>query len=529
MLEDLSISMVKRAVFRRIWMILAIAIVGTTGAMVWAYSLPPSYVAHARVLIESQQIPERLASTTVMASANERLQVIEQRLMTRDNLLSLNERLGLYPNMNPSAVVGIMRGSTKFRRMRLGSRRGANVSAFQISYRDSNPGRAARITNEFVTLVLEQNLRVRSERASETLQFFETEVSRLEQALTKAESDRAQFTIDNRDALPGSLNYRRETLSRLETQRIELQRQVNELEERDRLLTRRLERGQYGPNSGNGAIQQELASLRQELIKTRAIYQPGHPKVRRLETLIAELSSVDRTQLLPDEVVEQRDYATQDAREELERKITVTREDLRLVRKQLDTIDTRSVALEKSIDRTPEVTLQLNALNRRASDLLTQYEQALRKKADAETGEKLEVNRQAERFEVIEQARVPESPSSPDRPKIATAGAALSIGLGLGLALLLELLHRAIWTPAELERRLEMRPLITVPYIETSGERSRRKRKFVFRAMLLILAVPATIWAAHTFYMPLDLLAERVVERSGVEGILNKIAQRIGL
>ena len=58
-----------------------------------AYKLPPVYLSTALILVESQQIPSELARSTVTTSAADRLELIEQRLMTRENLLEIIERL----------------------------------------------------------------------------------------------------------------------------------------------------------------------------------------------------------------------------------------------------------------------------------------------------------------------------------------------------------------------------------------------------------------------------------------------------
>jgi len=59
--------------------------------------LPPVYEASAKILVESQLIPIDLAQPTVTANALERVQAIEQRLMTRDNLLDIVRKFDLFP------------------------------------------------------------------------------------------------------------------------------------------------------------------------------------------------------------------------------------------------------------------------------------------------------------------------------------------------------------------------------------------------------------------------------------------------
>jgi uncharacterized protein involved in exopolysaccharide biosynthesis len=66
------------------------AIAGTIAAI-----LPPVYRSEASMLVEPQQIPGDLAETTVPINPFEQAQIIEQRLMTRANLLDLANRVGI--------------------------------------------------------------------------------------------------------------------------------------------------------------------------------------------------------------------------------------------------------------------------------------------------------------------------------------------------------------------------------------------------------------------------------------------------
>ncbi len=65
--------------------------VGGIVALVW----PANYLSEGKILVESPQIPADLVRPTVAVLANERVQIIEQRIMTRDNLLAIAKKFNL--------------------------------------------------------------------------------------------------------------------------------------------------------------------------------------------------------------------------------------------------------------------------------------------------------------------------------------------------------------------------------------------------------------------------------------------------
>lgn len=528
---SIKLKDILRMLRRRALMIVTIVVVFSGVAFLLAYFIPPTYVARAKILIESQQIPQQLASSTVTASTNERLELIKQRLMTRGNLLTLVERLDLYaerPDLTKSQKVELMRESTRLETIEVDGRgrEGRIVSAFVLSYSDSDPKRAAQITNEFVTMVLEQNIKARSERAAMTHDFFKDEVAQVEKELLRAETEIADFQNRNEMALPDSLNFRREELSNLRKLRYETRARVVKLEEERLTLQSAIDSGGYaaGVDTAMTPEERDLQILRSELSRARSVYAATHPTVRNLETRIAvmekNLQAID-----PSALLETSRERAERVRAQIERQIRAIDTELGLLEDQRKRSEAREAALETSIERTPEVAMSLNAMKRRYDELRIRYEEAVRKQSFAATGEKLEINRQAERFEVIEQAQVPERPTSPNRPAIAIGGFAGSLGFALSLAVLLGLVNSSIRTVGDMERKLEMRPLMTVPYISTEAERRRARLELYALAMLVLVIVPISLYAVDQYYLPLELLLDQFVERTNLRSVIARIAE----
>lgn len=526
------------ALGRRTNTILFVFIAGSAIAASVAFILPPVYEAEAKILVETQQIPDRLAASTVTASAAERLALIEQRLMTRDNLIDIIERLGLYadrPDLTLTKKVELVRAATKFKNFSHNNnpryRGPTTVAAFTINYTANSGLLASRVANEFVTIVLDQNIQLRSDRATETHRFFEQEVQRIAEELRLLEDEIAQYKFENSDALPESYEFRLTELTGLEERRIERDRRRVELEDQRRVFSESLENGVV-PRSTEppqSPEERELAELRRALVQKQSLLRDTHPEIvalkARIEATVNSLSNQPNT-------------AAQDATNVAETPNPLMRdlEDrIKLIDRQInDLVQQDEAAKERikelrvSIGETPAVEIALSAFQRRYANLQVQYDASVLKLSDATIGMQLEVNRQAERFEVIEQALAPDRPVAPKRKLIAAAGSGASLALGMLLALVLELTNAAIRTSSDLKRQLGLTPVITIPYIRTRGER----RRIVFSLFLRIAVVAGgllvALWAVDTYYLPLQVLFERFLDKSGIESLLQIVRIRLG-
>src|SRR5207245_9794552 len=85
-------------VFKRRWPyfllpVAAVLIAGGAAALLW----PPTYFAEGKILVQSQLIPSEMVRSTVTSAAQERIQVIQQRKMTRDKLIAIAHKFKPFP------------------------------------------------------------------------------------------------------------------------------------------------------------------------------------------------------------------------------------------------------------------------------------------------------------------------------------------------------------------------------------------------------------------------------------------------
>jgi uncharacterized protein involved in exopolysaccharide biosynthesis len=162
----------------------AVALIGTALAFIW----PPTYLSEGKILVQSQLIPTELVRPTVTNAAQERIQVIEQRLMTRDNMIAIVDKFQLFPEkrnlMSVTQLVDLMKKKTTIAAINNSlsfARRSDNPTiVFTVGFEDSDPGVAAKVANELVTRILNEDIRDRTSRASDTTKFLSREVERLQ-------------------------------------------------------------------------------------------------------------------------------------------------------------------------------------------------------------------------------------------------------------------------------------------------------------------------------------------------------------
>jgi uncharacterized protein involved in exopolysaccharide biosynthesis len=178
-----------------------IASVGVAGAYLW----PPTYMSEGKILVQSQQIPSELVRPTVTSAAQERIQVIQQRTMTRDNLIAIVDKFQLFPEkrslMSVTELVDLMKKNTKFAPVELQldfkqrSRADNPTIVFSVGFEYPEPDIASRVANELMTRILNEDLRDRTSRATDTTKFLAREVQRLQAEGVALDNKIAQLRV----------------------------------------------------------------------------------------------------------------------------------------------------------------------------------------------------------------------------------------------------------------------------------------------------------------------------------------------
>ena len=502
---------------RRLHYFLLISVVVSAVAVIVAISLPPAYEAQTRLLVEGPQIPRELASSTVNIGAREQLEIIQQRLMTRANLLDVARSQNVFENINEMSadeIVSAMRARTTIRTS--GGR--GSPPVMNLTFEARRAAATAAVLNEYLTLIEQQSSELRSSRAGTTLEFFQQEVERLGNDLDTQSARILEFKSENAEALPGNLQNRLSQQARMEEEIRRIDRDIAGLRNQSERLVQIFEAtGQLGDGDNLSSDQRRLRDMRRNLDEALSIYSESNPRVRMLQARITRM----------EERMEERAAAERDAPEDAEEAPTRGSTTLDLQLQEIETrismlqeqraeTEERLARVNETLEKTPANSVALGELQRSYNNIEDQYNTAVDRLARAATGERIESASRGGRLSVIEPPSVPNRPTKPDRMKIAGGGTALGIAGGLALVALLELLNRTARRPEDIINRVGVRPLVTIPYMHSRGEVvGKRLIKGIIYVTILV-GVPAAVYAVHIYYLPLDLLADKIMDRIGV-------------
>jgi polysaccharide chain length determinant protein (PEP-CTERM system associated) len=525
----------------------ALLIVATFGgvfavAVAVALLIPPVYQSTGTIMIESQQIPNDLVQATVTSYADERIEIIKQRVMTRENLLRIIDKYQLFKDrgltFTPSEQIDEMRQLIGVQLVNANLRqgqRGSATIAFRVSFEHRRPDIAQRVANELVTLFLSENVKVRSERATQTTEFLTQEANKLKAELDALETQIASYKQQNGAALPQNMTLSMNAIQRLEGELRDTERDYRAAEEEARYLEVELAGAKAAVTNaaalvGGGSPAATADTAEAELQKARALlarmattYTDNHPDVRatkrRIEALEKALAEANNAPAAstPAAVPGGSKSPTVAAAElvvaKVESRLVAARSRMQLLQTQQASLRGRLAQAEGQLLQAPQVERGLAALMRDHDGAKRKYEEIHAKQMTAQVAENLEGDQKAERFSLLEPPLTPDRPIKPDRKKMIALGFVLAGVAAAGLVMLLETLHGTVRGADAVAAITGHRPLVLVPYI-TIAQESAQRRKLLLRLLGAAVALfLVALLAVHFLYMPLDVLIVKVMLR----------------
>jgi len=568
-----------RRYWRRRGIILLVVGIGMASTVALALLLPSTYTSGATILIEQQEIPQELVRSAVTSFADQRIQVISQRVMTTQNLLSLIDRYKLYPDIRESkpreVLLQTMRNDISMRMIsadvidpRSGRPMQATI-AFSVNYQSHSPELAVKVANDLTSLYLNENLTSRSQMAEQTSSFFAEEAARQQARIAELDKKLSDFKQKNEDRLPENqqlniqvsertemdLRDAENRIAAIDSQRVLLEAQLAEInptmqvysdtglrvmntEDRLKALKSQLAgyKARYAPDhpdiiatereveglekqvkadDGTSDVARQLEDAKAQLARAQEKYAPEHPDVVRLTHQVQALQATVAAAPATSKARE-RTHADNPPFIQVKGQLDALDVEHETAIKKRDELRAKLDDYEKRLAQEPAVEKQYREIARDLESAQLKYEEIRSKETEVQVSQNLESEHKGERFTMIEPPLPPEKPISPNRFLILMMGFVLSLGAGVGVAMLRDTLDLSIRGVHDIRSMLNVPPLAAVPLIATRAEQRRHRRIVMYSWQGAIVSLIGLAAAIHFLVRPLDVVWANLLRRFGV-------------
>jgi polysaccharide chain length determinant protein (PEP-CTERM system associated) len=491
---------------RRKWLIILPALLVGAGGAGFVWSLPNLYKSETMILVVPQRVPESYVRSTVTARIEDRLQAISQQILSRTRLEQIVSDFNLYAKER--AEQKLMEDIVDRMRTRDIGIDIIKGDSFRVSYQTGDPRTAMRVTERLASLFIDESLRDREVLAEGTSQFLSTQLDEARRQLVATETKLQEYQRQNNGELPTQMSANLQGQHNAEMALQSLGEDLNRDRERRLLLERQIrdiietpdepKEAAAKPSDAAPTIEEELQIARQALLAVELKLKPEHPDVKKQRRAVDELEKRVAALKLAGTLTA-RPAGQPVAMDAAKRKrLTDARAELEVLDRQLQAKTSEEsrlrgvVAMYQSrIEATPVRESELSALMRDYETQQETYRGLLQKKEESQISANLEKRQIGEQFKILDPARLPEKPASPDRPRLYLIALLAALAVGFGAAAMAEFLDRRLRSEDDVRAALQLAVLATIPMIQDSP---RRLRRFAVSAVALtLLVVGATV------------------------------------
>ncbi len=536
-----------RIVRNRKWHILLPA-VAIFASVFWVVrGLPNTYVSTTLLTLTPPAISEKVAPSLTDDDLSQRLQAINQSVLSRSSLEPMLEKFDLYAADRAAGVpiervVDRLRGNIDVIPQKADNEK---VVGFRIYFSNNVPKTAQDVTAELARKYVTAQSVESTLSAENTREFINNQLAQAKSSMDSLEKQRLDIMMQNVETLPESaqgliaqlegLRSREATISKdketLINEKGRIQESIRSLNSQMRLIEN------FGEGETKAAVEQaariedtpayaQLAQKRAELnarlenLKKR--YTEKNPEIVQTRTDISKLNEeLERLARNSELRVSQASQAGSRRAELQKKNLEIDREkaegqiaqiDLQLNAKddELRQNAGQILMLESKINTIPNVRVALEGVTNQLELAKSAYDEILRKYNNAQQQVERESNAQGETIRVVDPANLPQTPENASkRPFLMGVGAAVGLLFGLLLAAVLEIPRLLTVQSVEDAKHYTGLPVLaSVPELLSEKEQERAKQvhrlKVAAGFAAAILSIPVLIIA---------LQVSKVIER----------------
>jgi polysaccharide chain length determinant protein (PEP-CTERM system associated) len=486
----------------RIWWVLIPFALVSAGTAAVARKLPDRYYSEALVRVVPQQVPDAYVKAPQTENIGDRLAAMQAQVLSRTRLERIIDEQGLYPEERRK---GIMEDVVQQMRDDIS----INVlkgDVFRVGFTGSNPRVVQKVATELATFFVNESQTDQLSLAEGTNQFLEAQVEDARRRLIDQEKKLQDYKSKFSGQLPTQLDANLQAQAATQMQIREISDSINQDQNRRLLLESQIKDLEAGAPSGDspastptmapggdaiqgGSIAQQLEFAKQQLSLMQKHYTDAQPDVKRMKAIVADLQNKADAEALRRPVsADPAPVAVPPAEAARLRKLKETHDqvtalDAQISQGQAEVKRLRSANddLQRRIDAVPARESDMTELMRDYGTFTKAYNDLLSKREDSKLAANLQTRQYGEQFRILDQPRIPEKASYPNRPMINLGGMAAGLVIGIGIVALLEYRDRSFKTDDEIVTLLALPVLAVVPLMQSTDERRRnRRRRFYY-------------------------------------------------
>ena len=487
-----------RLLVRRAWIILLLLGIGSTVAIVVSKRLPDRFRSETLIMLIPQRISEAYVKGAVTTRIEDRLNSLEDQILSRSRLERIILDLDLYKELRhtiPMEEVVRRMGEYDIIVKIEGK------ESFRVSYVSDDAKTAQATTARLASLFIEENRTDRETLAEDTNQFLNAQLTDAKSRLVEQEKKLEEYRRLYGGELPSQvtanlqaiqneqmrLQNLAESADRARERRLNIERQIADLQSSDPLPVAPSPAVMTSPDdlSGESTAQQlQTAQARLQNLLLRA--KPDHPDVRAMQRTVRDLQArLEAESSRPGEasgaVTERAVPPAERLRQQKLRDLQLQLDDIdrQLTEKETQERQIRAVVrdYQAKLDAAPKRESELIELTRDYATVQATYQKLLEKREEATLAANLERRNIGEQFKILDPARVPERPFSPNRLLINLGGAGGGLALGLFLIAFLEYRDTSFKCEDDVVRLLDLRVLAVVPLMVSEAERRTPRQR----------------------------------------------------
>ncbi|MBZ5608451.1 MAG: hypothetical protein LAP38_09345 [Acidobacteriia bacterium] len=461
------------------WYVIAVILIVSAAWCTFVWRLPPVYRSDALILVEAQKIPDAYVPSQVSTELQDRLASISERILSSDRLLRIVAKFGLYQQetkaMGSDGVVELMRKDITIKPEKGWTR--DQPGAFHVGFQGTNPELVTQVANQLASLFIEEDSVTRERQARGTAEFIDSQLQDAKKKLDRLEEQVSQYKSEHNGELPqqeqallGAL-YRlqmelqgnQDEISRAEQRKTTLESDLKMAEASERLVTNQAGEARTKQSGGNpGGYKKRSDVLQDQYDLWSAQYTPKHPKMRALQSEIEFQRSQEQAEFV-------REHGSVEA---LQSQLALAEQELKTRTDERRAILRDIAGYQARVNSVPLREQDMAALTRDYEISKANYKSLLDKKLSAGMATEMEKRQQAERFTVLDPARVPVRPIGAKRPFLYALGVLLSLATGIACAMAREARKNALLGEWELPEGITV--LGRVPFISAALDDSLR-------------------------------------------------------